>query len=41
VTLGMQAGVVVIVSAESDDEIRIISMRMAYTHEQEIYFKNL
>jgi len=33
--------VVVIVTAETDEEIRVISMRKADRNEQEIYFKNI
>ena len=40
VTLGMLRGsVVVIITAETEDEIRVISMRKAERHEQEIYFR--
>jgi uncharacterized DUF497 family protein len=42
ITLGMLTGtVVVIVTTESDTEIRIISMRKADKNEQKIYFNNL
>ncbi len=42
ITLGMLNGaVVVIVTAETKDEIRLISMRRAERHEQEIYFSQL
>lgn len=42
VTLGVLDGtVVVIVTAETDTEIRIISMRKAEKNEQKIYFANL
>jgi len=42
VTLGMLRGVVVaIATAESDDGIRVISMRKAHHHEEEIYYRNL
>lgn len=41
VTLGLFDGdVVVIVSAETDEDVRVISMRRADRHEQEIYFEN-
>lgn len=41
VTMGLLAdSVVVIVTAESEDEIRVISMRKADKHEQKIYFEN-
>ena len=39
VTMGLLAGVVVvIVTAETESEIRVISMRKADKHEQKIYF---
>lgn len=42
VTLGMLRGeVVVIATAETDDEIRVISMRKAERNEEEIYYRNL
>ncbi len=42
VTLGPLADtMVVVVSAESEDHIRVISMRKADRHEQAIYRKNL
>lgn len=42
VTLGvLREEVVVIVTADTDDEIRVISMRKAERNEQEIYFSNL
>jgi uncharacterized DUF497 family protein len=42
VTMGLLDGmVVVIVTTESDTEIRIISMRKAEKNEQKIYFSNL
>lgn len=42
VTLGMLRGeVVVITTAETDEEIRLISMRKAERNEQEIYYSNL
>ena len=42
VTVGLLGGhVLVIVHAEAEEEIRIISMRRGTKHEQEIYFKNL
>ncbi len=40
ITIGMLKGkVVVIAHTEKDDVIRVISMRKATKHEQEIYFK--
>ena len=42
ITLGLlDADVVVVVTTETDEEIRIISMRKAEQNEQEIYFRNL
>lgn len=42
VTLGVLRGdVVVIATAETEDEIRLISMRKAERHEQKIYFSQL
>ncbi|MEW6365173.1 MAG: BrnT family toxin [Acidobacteriota bacterium] len=42
VTLGLLAAdVVVIVHTESEDEIRIISMRKGERHEEKLYFENL
>lgn len=42
VTIGeLQGVVIVIVTTETDDEIRIISMRKATKHEQTIYYQNL
>jgi len=41
VTMGLLNEVVVIVHTETENEIRIISMRQANRHEQELYFKNL
>ncbi|PKO85795.1 MAG: hypothetical protein CVU18_18330 [Betaproteobacteria bacterium HGW-Betaproteobacteria-12] len=42
ITLGMLRGeVVVIATAETDEEIRVISMRKAERNEQEIYYGNL
>jgi len=42
ITLGMLRGeVVVIATAESDDEIRVISMRKAERNEEEIYYANI
>lgn len=42
VTLGVLRGdVVVIATAETDNEIRLISMRKAERNEQEIYYGNL
>jgi uncharacterized DUF497 family protein len=41
ITLGVLRGdVVVITTAETDDEIRVISMRRAERDEQEIYYSN-
>jgi len=42
VTLGMLRGkVVAIATAETDDEIRVISMRKAEPNEEKIYYRNL
>mgnify|MGYP000863743720 CR=1 FL=1 len=42
IALGMLRGdVVVIATAETDNEIRLISMRKAERNEQEIYYGNL
>ncbi len=42
ITLGMlREVVVVIVTAETDEEVRLISMRKAERHEEEIYYTNL
>ena len=42
ITLGMLCeDVVVIATAETDEEIRLISMRKAERNEQEIYYSNL
>lgn len=42
ITLGVLRGdVVVIASTETDDEIRVISMRKAERHEEEIYYRNV
>ena len=42
ITLGvLRGGVVVIATAETDEEIRIISMRKAERNEEEIYYANL
>jgi len=42
ITLGVLRGeVVVIATAETDEEIRIISMRRAERHEEEIYYRNI
>lgn len=42
ITLGMLRGeVVAIATAETEEEIRIISMRRAGLHEEEIYYRNL
>ena len=42
ITLGvLHEQVVAIATAETDDEIRVISMRKAERHEEEIYYANL
>jgi uncharacterized DUF497 family protein len=42
ITLGVLRGnVVVIATAETDEEIRVISMRKAERNEEEIYYRNL
>jgi len=42
ITLGvLREQVVVIATAETDDEIRVISMRRAERNEEEIYYSNL
>ena len=42
VTLGVLRGkVVAIATAETDDEIRVISMRKAAPNEEKIYYRNL
>jgi len=42
ITLGMLRGeAVVIATAETDDEIRVISMRKAERNEEEIYYANI
>ena len=42
ITLGLlDANVVVVVTTETDEEIRVISMRKAEQNEQEIYFRSL
>ncbi len=42
ITMGMlRAKVVVIATAETDEEIRVISMRKAERHEEEIYYANI
>lgn len=42
ITLGMlREDVVVIATSETETEIRIISMRKATRHEEEIYYRNL
>jgi hypothetical protein len=42
ITLGVLRGdVVAIATAETDEEIRVISMRRAERHEEEIYYRNL
>lgn len=42
ITLGvLRENVVVITTAETDEEIRLISMRKAGRNEQEIYYTNL
>ena len=42
VTLGMLGdAIVVVITAESSDEIRVISVRKADKHEQKIYLQNV
>lgn len=42
ITLGLLHGqVVVIATAETDEEIRVISMRKAKRHEERIYYANV
>lgn len=42
ITLGILGGkVIVIATAETDEEIRVISMRKAERHEEEIYYGSL
>ncbi len=42
ITLGvLREEVVVVTTAETDEEIRVISMRKAERNEQEIYYSNL
>ena len=42
ITLGvLREGVVVITTTETDDEIRVISMRKAEKNEEAIYYSNL
>lgn len=42
VTLGvLRDRVVVIATAETEEEIRVISMRKAERHEKEIYYRNI
>ncbi len=42
ITLGLlDANVVVVVTTETDEEIRVILMRKAEQNEQEIYFRSL
>jgi len=42
ITLGMLRGkVVVITTTETDEEIRVISMRKAEQNEEQIYYENL
>jgi len=42
ITLGMLRGVVVVVATtETDEEIRVISMRKAERNEEDIYYRNL
>ena len=42
ITLGMLGSkVVVVATAETGDEVRVISMRWATNDEQDIYFRNL
>jgi len=40
VTIGILEDVVVVVHTETEDEIRIISMRKASKHEQQLYYCN-
>ena len=40
ITVGLLDNVVVIVHTETEEEIRIISMRKANKHEQQLYFQN-
>lgn len=41
ITLGLLRGhVVVVATAETDEEIRVISMRKAERHEEKIYYAN-
>lgn len=37
----LRAKVVVIATTETDEEIRLISMRKAERHEEEIYYANI
>ena len=37
----LRTELVVIATAETDDEIRVISMRKAEHHEEKIYYRNL
>ena len=41
VTIGLLDGIIVIVHTETVEEIRIISMRKANKHEQNLYYKNI
>jgi uncharacterized DUF497 family protein len=42
ITLGMLRGVVVVIAtAEADEEIRVISMRKAERDEEDIYYRSL
>ncbi|MDP1906432.1 MAG: BrnT family toxin [Pseudomonadota bacterium] len=42
ITLGMLRGVVVVIATtETDEEIRVISMRKAERNEEDIYYRNL
>ena len=42
ITLGMLRGVVVVIAtAEADEEIRVLSMRKAEQNEEEIYYGNV
>ncbi len=42
ITLGsLDADVIVLVHTESDERIRVISMRKAYKDEQDLYFENV
>ncbi len=42
ITMGLLRGMVVVIAhTEQEETIRVISMRKANKHEQEIYFQNL